>query len=54
MPAGDSETAFFRTPVAFGALILLSALGAVLFRIVVIVERVFVPRSAEGDEAVIV
>ena len=49
-----SATAFFRTPVAFGALILLSVLGVVLFQIVVIVERVFFPWSAEGDETVIV
>ena len=49
-----SATAFFRTPVAFGALILLSVLGVVLFQIVVIIERVFFPWSAEGDETVIV
>lgn len=49
-----SATAFFRTPVAFGALILLSVLGVALFQLVVIVERIFFPWSAESDETVIV
>ncbi len=49
-----SATAFFRTPVAFGALILLSVLGVALFQLVVIVERIFFPWSAESEETVIV
>lgn len=41
-----SSTAFFQVPVAFGALILLSLMGVVLFQVVVVVERVFFPWSA--------
>jgi NitT/TauT family transport system permease protein len=40
-----SSTAFFKTPVAFGAMILLSIMGIVLFQLVVIIERVFFPWS---------
>ena len=47
-------TAFFRTPVAFGALILLSVLGVALFQLVVVIERIFFPWSAGSDETVIV
>lgn len=36
-----AATAFFNTPVAFGALVILSLLGIVLFQAVVIIERVF-------------
>jgi len=36
-----SSTAFFRTPLAFGAVVLLSIIGIVLFQIIVIIERVF-------------
>jgi NitT/TauT family transport system permease protein len=41
-----TSTAFFKVPVAFGALIILSVMGVVLFQIVVIVERVFFPWSS--------
>jgi NitT/TauT family transport system permease protein len=41
----QTSTAFFKVPVAFGALIILSVMGVVLFQIVVIVERVFFPWS---------
>lgn len=40
-----SATAFFRTPLAFGAVIILSIIGIVLFQAVVIIERVFFPWS---------
>lgn len=40
-----SATAFFRTSLAFGALLILSALAIVLFQLVVLVERVFFPWS---------
>ena len=40
-----TSTAFFKVPVAFGALIILSILGVVLFQLVVIAERVFFPWS---------
>ena len=43
-----SSTAFFRTPLAFGAVVLLSIIGIVLFQIVVIVERVFFPWSVDN------
>jgi NitT/TauT family transport system permease protein len=43
-----AATAFFNTPVAFGALIMLALLGIVLFQFVVITERVFFPWSASG------
>ncbi|MBI4182423.1 MAG: ABC transporter permease [Proteobacteria bacterium] len=49
-----TATAFFQVPVAFGALILLSVMGIVLFQAVVIIERVFFPWSAVNQEAVIV
>ena len=38
--------AFFKTPVAFGAMILLSIMGIVLFQTLVIVQRVFFPWSS--------
>lgn len=41
----QTSTAFFRVSVAFGALIILSIMGVVLFQIVVIVERVLFPWS---------
>lgn len=41
-----SASAFFQVPVAFGALLLLSIMGVVLFQIVVVIERVFFPWSA--------
>jgi NitT/TauT family transport system permease protein len=45
-----SSTAFFKTPVAFGAMILLSIMGIVLFQALVIVERVLFPWSATAGE----
>lgn len=42
----QTATAFFQVPVAFGALIILSVMGVVLFQIVVIVERAFFPWSS--------
>jgi NitT/TauT family transport system permease protein len=45
-----SSTAFFKTPVAFGAMILLSIMGIVLFQALVIVERLFFPWSATAGE----
>lgn len=46
-----SSTAFFQVPVAFGALILLSVMGIVLFQAVVVAERVFFPWSAESGQS---
>jgi NitT/TauT family transport system permease protein len=48
-----TATAFFKTPVAFGALILLSIMGIVLFQVVVIIERIFFPWSAANQETTI-
>ena len=48
-----SSTAFFKTPVAFGAMILLSLMGIVLFQLVAIIERVFFPWST-SEQTVIV
>ncbi|MGE3701996.1 MAG: ABC transporter permease [Hyphomicrobiaceae bacterium] len=36
-----SSAAFFKTPLAFGAIVLLSIIGIVLFQIIVIIERAF-------------
>ena len=44
-----SSTAFFRTPLAFGAIILLSIIGIVLFEAVVIVEKIFFPWSVADE-----
>ncbi len=48
-----TATAFFKTPIAFGALILLSVMGIALFQAVVIVERIFFPWSAATQEPAI-
>jgi NitT/TauT family transport system permease protein len=45
-----SASAYFRTPLAFGAMILLSLMGIVLFQAVVVVESVFFPWSAGRSE----
>ena len=45
-----TSTAFFRVPLAWGALVLLSILGIVLFQAVVIVERVFFPWAVDLDK----
>ena len=45
-----TSTAFFKVPLAWGALLLLSLLGIVLFQAVVIVEQVFFPWSAAADK----
>ena len=47
-----TSTAFFKVPTAWGALILLSLMGIVLFQVIVIIERVFFPWSSGVDKAV--
>ncbi|MGI9388282.1 MAG: ABC transporter permease [Methyloligellaceae bacterium] len=42
----QTSTAFFRMPLAFGAMVLLSIMGIVLFQLVGIAERVFFPWSS--------
>jgi len=46
----QTSTAFFRVPLAWGALVLLSLMGIVLFQAVVIVERVFFPWAVDLDK----
>jgi NitT/TauT family transport system permease protein len=46
-----TSTAFFKVPVAFGAVILLSVIGILLFQAVVIIERVFFPWSSSVEAA---
>lgn len=45
-----TSTAFFETPLAFSALILLSLMGILLFQLVVIVERRLFPWSAANAD----
>ena len=45
-----TSTAFFQVPLAWGALVLLSLLGIVLFQAVVIVEQVFFPWAVDADK----
>jgi NitT/TauT family transport system permease protein len=47
-----SATAFFKTSIAFGAVVILSIIGIVLFQAVVLVERVLFPWSAEESRNV--
>jgi NitT/TauT family transport system permease protein len=44
-----SSTAFFRTSLAFGAVVLLSIIGIVLFQLVVIIERAFFSWSVSDN-----
>lgn len=43
-----TSTAFFKVPLAFGAVIMLSLMGIVLFQLVVMLERWLFPWSAKG------
>jgi NitT/TauT family transport system permease protein len=45
-----TSTAFFQVPLAWGALVLLSLLGIVLFQAVVIIEQVFFPWAVDADK----
>lgn len=46
-----TSTAFFKVPVAFGAVILLSVIGIVLFQAIVLIEQIFFPWSSSVDAA---
>lgn len=46
----QTSTAFFNVPLAWGALVLLSLMGIVLFQLVVIVERLFFPWAVDLDK----
>ncbi|MDX6750690.1 ABC transporter permease [Geminicoccaceae bacterium 1502E] len=45
-----TSTAFFETPLAFSALILLSLMGILLFQLVVLIERLLFPWSAANAD----
>ena len=45
----NSSMAFFRTPIAFGAMIILSVIGILLFQSVVLAERLLFPWSASAQ-----
>lgn len=45
-----TSTAFFQVPLAWGALVLLSLIGIVLFQAVVIIEQVFFPWAVNADK----
>jgi NitT/TauT family transport system permease protein len=47
-----TSTAFFKVPLAWGALVLLCVMGIVLFQLIVIIERVFFPWSVGDDRPV--
>jgi len=44
-----TATAFFQVPLAWGALVLLSLMGIILFQAVVVVERVFFPWAVDAE-----
>lgn len=44
-----TSTAFFKVPLAFGAVIVLSLMGIVLFQLIVMLERWLFPWSAAGS-----
>jgi NitT/TauT family transport system permease protein len=46
----QTSTAFFKVQLAWGALLILSIMGIVLFQIVVVIERVFFPWSPGIDK----
>jgi NitT/TauT family transport system permease protein len=45
-----TSTAFFQVPLAWGALVLLSLLGIILFQAIVIIEQVFFPWAVDTDK----
>jgi NitT/TauT family transport system permease protein len=45
----QTSMAFFRTPVAYGAVVILAIMGIVLFQMVEIIERLLVPWSSNLD-----
>lgn len=49
----QTSTAFFKVELAWGALIILSIMGIILFQIIVVIERVFFPWSTNGNQALL-
>ncbi len=46
----QTSMAFFKTPLAFGAVVILAVMGIVLFQAVTVVERVLFPWSSGADQ----
>lgn len=46
-----TSTAFFKVPIAWGAVILLSVIGVALFQAIVVIERIFFPWSSSVEAA---
>jgi NitT/TauT family transport system permease protein len=46
-----TSTAFFKVPIAWGAVILLSVIGVALFQAIVMIERIFFPWSSSVEAA---
>jgi NitT/TauT family transport system permease protein len=42
--------AFFKTPLAFGAVVILAAMGIVLFQVVTLIEKLLFPWSSGADQ----
>jgi len=49
----QTSMAFFRTPLAYGAVIILGLLGIVLFQVVELIERIFFPWSNSHEKVVV-
>lgn len=47
----QTSMAFFRTPLAFSAVVILALMGIVLFQAVALVERIFFPWSSGSENA---
>lgn len=47
----QTSMAFFRTPLAYGAVVILALMGIVLFQAVSIIERVFFPWSSGSEHS---
>jgi NitT/TauT family transport system permease protein len=46
----QTSMAFFRTPVAFGAVVILAIMGIALFQLVEVTERLLVPWSSNLED----
>ena len=47
----QTSMAFFRTPLAFSAVVILAIMGIVLFQLVALLERVLFPWSSGAEHA---
>jgi len=46
----QTSMAFFKTPLAFGAVVILAAMGIVLFQVVTLIEKLLFPWSSGADQ----